>query len=335
MARGDDYRRGRQQGGPYAGDRWRQQEQRNWRGGQQHGDRFERDFQEGGRGQQMGGPSGWESDEYSARGRGYGYGGEADRPAGSQAGGYRGAPSSAYEQGGSAGYSSGMGSRPDDGDREEWPGYAPGGMNEPQNYSGRGYPGEYGYGERRGSNYPSAGRHAGWGGDYRGQAGPGRWSSGRPYGGGERGWSEGDRGFFDKAADEVSSWFGDEDAERRRRMDQFRGRGPKNYQRSDDRIRDDINDRLTDDGWIDASDIEVSVSGREVTLSGHVATREEKRRAEDIAEGVSGVTHVQNNLRVQRDDTDAATTMSGSTGSLSGSAASSSGSTSAKRKGAV
>ena len=51
---------------------------------------------------------------------------------------------------------------------------------------------------------------------------------------------------------------------------------------------------------VDASDIEVAVSGREVTLSGTVRSREEKRRAEDIAEAVSGVTHVQNNLRVQQ-----------------------------------
>ena len=29
-----------------------------------------------------------------------------------------------------------------------------------------------------------------------------------------------DRGFFDRAGDEVRSWFGDEEAERRRRMDE-------------------------------------------------------------------------------------------------------------------
>ena len=41
------------------------------------------------------------------------------------------------------------------------------------------------------------------------------------------------------------------------------------------------------------------MSNREVTLAGTVSRREDKRRAEDIAEAVSGVTHVQNNLRVQ------------------------------------
>ena len=33
-----------------------------------------------------------------------------------------------------------------------------------------------------------------------------------------------DRGFFDRAGDEVKSWFGDEEAERRRRMDEMRDR---------------------------------------------------------------------------------------------------------------
>lgn len=77
-----------------------------------------------------------------------------------------------------------------------------------------------------------------------------------------------------------------------------RGRGPKGYQRSDERIREDVCERLTDDPLIDASDIEVDVKGREVTLSGSVASRGLRRRAEDLAEIVSGVAHVQNNLRV-------------------------------------
>jgi len=80
---------------------------------------------------------------------------------------------------------------------------------------------------------------------------------------------------------------------------EHRGRGPKNYTRSDDRIREDVNDRLTDDTWLDASDIDVQVSGSEVTLTGTVSSRDDKRRAEDLAEQVSGVRHVQNNLRVQ------------------------------------
>jgi osmotically-inducible protein OsmY len=115
----------------------------------------------------------------------------------------------------------------------------------------------------------------------------------------------GDRGLWDRASNEVSSWFGDEEAERRRRMDeqrsgQHRGRGPKGYTRSDDRIREDVSDRLSDNPFVDASDIEVTVSSCEVTLSETVDSREAKRRAEDVAEQVSGVKHVQNNIRVQQ-----------------------------------
>lgn len=83
-------------------------------------------------------------------------------------------------------------------------------------------------------------------------------------------------------------------------MGEHRGRGPKNYTRSDERIREDINDRLSDDSWLDASDIEVTVANCEVTLTGLVHTRDDKRRAEDLAEQVSGVRHVQNNLRVHQ-----------------------------------
>jgi len=39
-----------------------------------------------------------------------------------------------------------------------------------------------------------------------------------------------------------------------------------------------------------------------VKLIGHVEDRKAKRRAEDIAESVSGVTHVENSLKVQPAD---------------------------------
>jgi osmotically-inducible protein OsmY len=112
-----------------------------------------------------------------------------------------------------------------------------------------------------------------------------------------------ERGFFERAGDEVRSWFGDEEAERRRRMDEMRsgqyvGRGPRGYKRSDERIREDVNDRLRDDPYLDATNIEVSVDDRVVTLTGTVDDREDKRRAEYLAESVSGVTDVINQLRV-------------------------------------
>jgi hypothetical protein len=78
-----------------------------------------------------------------------------------------------------------------------------------------------------------------------------------------------------------------------------RGRGPKGYRRSDQRIHEDVCERLTEDRFIDASNIEVVVKDGEVILSGTVSSRGLKRRAEDLAETASGVAHVQNNLRIQ------------------------------------
>lgn len=79
-----------------------------------------------------------------------------------------------------------------------------------------------------------------------------------------------------------------------------RGRGPKGYQRSDERIRDDVCDSLTEAHDVDATHIDVQVTGGMVTLTGTVDSRYEKRRAEDISEMVSGVKDVQNQLRAQQ-----------------------------------
>jgi osmotically-inducible protein OsmY len=137
-----------------------------------------------------------------------------------------------------------------------------------------------------------------------------------------------DRNWWDRATDEVSSWFGDEDAERRRDRDRqlsHRGKGPKNYNRSDDRIKEDINDKLSDDPFIDASDIDVTVSNGEVTLTGTVDHRSTKRRAEDLAEAVSGVKNVENRIRVASTSSmvsgssgSGSSSMSGTTGTTSG-----------------
>jgi len=78
------------------------------------------------------------------------------------------------------------------------------------------------------------------------------------------------------------------------------GKGPKGYVRSDERIREDVCDRLSDDDEIDASDITVNVSGGEVRLEGTVLDRHSKHRAEDVAEAVSGVRDVTNSLRTRK-----------------------------------
>ena len=80
----------------------------------------------------------------------------------------------------------------------------------------------------------------------------------------------------------------------------FAGRGPRGYKRSDDRIREELNDRLTAHGFIDATDIECSVHNGEVTLSGFVDSPDSKRAAEIVAEGIQGVLNdVHNHLRIR------------------------------------
>ncbi|MFL6548637.1 MAG: BON domain-containing protein [Povalibacter sp.] len=78
----------------------------------------------------------------------------------------------------------------------------------------------------------------------------------------------------------------------------YRNRGPKGYRRPDDRIREDACELLTDDLFVDATDIDVQVSEAEITLDGTVHSRYEKRRAEDLVERIRGVSDVHNRLRV-------------------------------------
>jgi hypothetical protein len=79
------------------------------------------------------------------------------------------------------------------------------------------------------------------------------------------------------------------------------GRGPQGYQRSDARIEEDVCEHLTYHGMLDATGIQVQVDNGEVTLSGSVESRQAKRLAEDILDGISGVRDIHNQLRVQQD----------------------------------
>jgi hypothetical protein len=85
----------------------------------------------------------------------------------------------------------------------------------------------------------------------------------------------------------------------RRQWGPYSGYGPAGYSRPDDKILQDINDRLTWNGQIDATDISVTVTAGTVVLNGSVDSRRDKRLAEDIADTVSGVWDVQNQLRVR------------------------------------
>jgi hypothetical protein len=77
------------------------------------------------------------------------------------------------------------------------------------------------------------------------------------------------------------------------------GRGPRDYRRSDERIVEDIVERLMLHGYIDAGDITIAVANGEVTLSGNVRSRREKRMAEDVVDSVTGVQDVHNELKVK------------------------------------
>jgi osmotically-inducible protein OsmY len=92
-------------------------------------------------------------------------------------------------------------------------------------------------------------------------------------------------------------------------------RGPKGYKRSDDRIREDVSDRLAEQSQVDPSEIEVAVANGDVTLTGSVNSRHEKFLAEEIADDISGVNDVHNQLRVRREQQSHAGTAGGETSS--------------------
>ncbi len=175
--------------------------------------------------------------------------------------------------------------------RGNWSG---GGYGDGARGSWRGGSRGYGYGDESGNLGYGAGAYGGHshGQDY-----------GHGYRQGQGGYgAESWRGFDDQSRGGgfARNWEGMQSRPSSRTS--FAGRGPKDYQRSDDRIREEVSDRMTDDHDLDASEISVEVRGGEVTLTGTVRTRDQKRRAEDCAESISGVSEVTNNIRVKADD---------------------------------
>lgn len=79
-----------------------------------------------------------------------------------------------------------------------------------------------------------------------------------------------------------------------------RGRGPMGYTRSDERIREDICERLSEHHYIDASQIRVEVNQGVVRLEGSVDDRWQKYQTEDLVDATSGVKDIQNHLNVSR-----------------------------------
>ncbi len=249
---------------------------RDWRQGSNQGG-YGRGSEDYGQGRDAYG-SGGDREHRAEMGRGYGQGG------GEYGYGQGGSMGSGQQYGyGASGWQGGTG--------REWQGGSGGGYRG-QSEGGRGYgrqehSGVFGFAAgREEQGNPSADRY----GQNSGNQHYG--NQGQHYGGQQR-------GMWDRASDEVASWFGDDQAQSRRENDQHRGKGPKNYSRSDERIKEDVCDNLAEHPMIDASEIDVTVSRGEVTLDGTVDSRQEKRAAEDCVERISGIKHVQNNLRVQ------------------------------------
>ena|SRR5438034_533699 len=76
----------------------------------------------------------------------------------------------------------------------------------------------------------------------------------------------------------------------------YRGKGP--AKPTDDQITTAIEQILTDDPWLDASGIGVSVQNGIAQLQGAVASRQAKRRAEELTDQIWGVRDVQNQLSI-------------------------------------
>jgi osmotically-inducible protein OsmY len=79
----------------------------------------------------------------------------------------------------------------------------------------------------------------------------------------------------------------------------FSGIGPVGYRRSDERVHEEICERLTQHAQIDARQIEVEVRDGEVTLTGEVENRRMKRMVEANVERIAGVIDVHNRLKMR------------------------------------
>jgi osmotically-inducible protein OsmY len=100
--------------------------------------------------------------------------------------------------------------------------------------------------------------------------------------------------------------------------------GPKNYARSDERIRELICERVMQNLSIDASDVSVDVRSGRVTLGGTVPHRLMRHAIEDVVDRCWGVQDIENNIRVQSSQ-EASSSAAGGVGQESRSATAQSG----------
>lgn len=160
-----------------------------------------------------------------------------------------------------------------------------------------------GYGPDRGRETGYRGSRTGTGGMVGGSNDAGRFESGRRSSFGyDRDYGSDYGGSSIARYDQRRDMTGDRGMDDERGTGGHRGKGPQNWQRSDERIRESVNEALADHDQIDATHLQVTVKDGEVTLSGTVEDRRMKRLAEGCVEQVSGVKEVQNHIRIQSND---------------------------------
>ena len=166
----------------------------------------------------------------------------------------------------------------------------------------------YGQSSNQGSSFGSAqtfspDRNYGWSQDYRSSGDYGS-SGGHSYGtqGQSSTWGSSNNQGLDRSYGRQDNMYGQggDLSNSQRSYGQHSGKGPKNYRRSDDRIKEEISEALERDPHIDASELEIDVKEGVVSLRGHVEDRKTKRHAEDIIEGMYGVKDVRNELTVDQ-----------------------------------
>jgi hypothetical protein len=205
-------------------------------------------------------------------------------------------------------------------------------------YGGYGTTGDYGYGSQgQGSQW-----QGGWGRRQFGSAdeepqyyGTGNYSSGGSGYGGGFGGMQGGIGPYGPSG----SYYGStqrsggefaggrsigERSERPGLLSRVFGRGPKGYKRSDERLREDISERLMHSDTIDSSDVTVEVTEGRVSLQGTVPERYMKHAIEDVVDSCHGVQDIDNRIRVERGERSGSSSFSGTGSTATGPSGSSS-----------
>jgi osmotically-inducible protein OsmY len=223
---------------------------------------------------------GYQDGPWSSQGGYPGRGGYSAGPTGGRFG-----PRGRYGEQGGPQWESGQG-RYGQGGQGQDSGYAQG------SYGGAGY-GQSGYGQRGfGHGGYGPGGYGGYGREQSGYGQPGG------FGQGAGGYSMGEQGGQGAYGGYGQQQWGSPGGQRMRR-------GPKGYKRSDERLKEDISERLMQSGHIDPSEVTVEVQNGKVTLEGTVPERRMKHQIEDLVDDCPGVQDIDNRVRVSRGESGA------------------------------